>query len=75
VEKAFDLMPIDLKSVSNPLEQKDHYVILIRISGQWIPFDDTCVDAVKRSEAIPENFPEPDGSNQTGMILLYVSGN
>jgi hypothetical protein len=49
--------------------------MFLRIFGGWIRFDDTEIEVLEESVALHENFPETDGSPQTGTILLYVAYN
>jgi hypothetical protein len=48
-------------------------LIVVRVFGQWFRLDDTDVQAVDKSVALEDNFPETDGSTQAASILFYVS--
>jgi hypothetical protein len=48
-------------------------MVFPRISEQWMPFNDTQVEAINQSAALEDNFPENDRLTQTATILLSVS--
>jgi hypothetical protein len=50
-----------------------HDMAFPKISGHWMRFNDTEVEAINQSAALEDNFPENDRSTQTATILLCVS--
>jgi hypothetical protein len=48
-----------------------HDFTFICLCGQWMRFDETDVTADNQTEAVEENFPIDQNSNQTASILLY----
>jgi uncharacterized UBP type Zn finger protein len=64
-----------ISHLGNPEKDQRHYMMFLRMFGQWIRFNDTDVEAVKASAALEENFPETEGSPQTATFLLYMAEN
>jgi hypothetical protein len=56
-------------------ESQGYYITFIKIFNWWFRFDDRNVDAVEKSAAVRENFPQAEGSTQTGRILIYAADN
>jgi hypothetical protein len=52
-----------------------YYITFLRVFGQWIPFDDSCVGAVIELAVLEDDFPETYGSMRTASILCYASDN
>jgi uncharacterized UBP type Zn finger protein len=59
--------------IGGPDQYKGHYITFLNIFGQLILFNDRGIVLVNEKAAVEDNFPENDGSEQTAVILLYVS--
>jgi ubiquitin C-terminal hydrolase len=59
---------------SGELQQNTgHYISLVNISGQWFRFDDETIEPVEEGYAVQKNFPQPESTDPTAMMLLYVA--
>jgi uncharacterized UBP type Zn finger protein len=56
-------------------ESQGHYITFIKVFARWFRFDHRNVDAVEKSAAVQENFPQAESSTQTASILLYMGDN
>jgi hypothetical protein len=70
-------LPTSLAAVishpSDPEEYLGHYIEFVRLFGECVRFDDTNVVPFSDSEALEDNFPKREDSDQTTTILLFVS--
>jgi ubiquitin C-terminal hydrolase len=64
-----------ISHLGNPEKDHGHYVTFLGISGQWIRFNNTEVEAIEESAAFHENSPETEGSPQTATTLFYMTDN
>ena len=62
-----------ISHLGHPPQDVGHYMAFLKISGQWMRFNDTEVEAINQSAALEDNFLENEHSTQTATILLYVS--
>jgi hypothetical protein len=68
-------LAVVISHLANPEKDQGHYMTFLRIFSQWIRFNDIEVEAVEKSAALHENFPETEASLETATILLDVAGN
>jgi ubiquitin C-terminal hydrolase len=62
-----------ISHLGRPPQDVGHCMAFLKISRQWMRFNDTEVEAINQSAALEGNFPENDRSTQTATILLYAS--
>jgi hypothetical protein len=62
-----------ISHLDRPPQDVGRYLACFKISGQWMRFNDTELEAINQSAALEGNGPENDRSTQTADILLYVS--